>query len=203
MKQSISAQYCPASGAQVVDQTALQEETNSTENSWYHWCCAVVFPLASKGSDRLPWPCTLWRWTGCHSPPQSHRAAAPSCCVEVAWEREKNPRGKSFFWCKRHKAEISLVSSLRHDGSLGNKGLRCGVILDAFDSDFGPSVVAHHHICNHGTQHLTTAAETFLCFSVATKTESINIKPHHWGKNLVVWISPKSNPTSDHWLLLE
>lgn len=27
MKQSITSQYCPASGAQVVDQTALQEET--------------------------------------------------------------------------------------------------------------------------------------------------------------------------------
>lgn len=36
--------------------------------------------------------------------------------------------------------------SLRHDRSLCNKGLRCGVVFDALHSYFGPSVVSHHHI---------------------------------------------------------
>lgn len=61
------------------------------------------------------------------------------------------------------KARRAVCSS-RHDGGLGDEGLRRGVVLDALDGHFGSSVVAHHHICNHQPATCDRCGRRFLFF---------------------------------------
>lgn len=46
----------------------------------------------------------------------------------------------------------SRTSRLRHDRSLCDKGLRCGVVLDALHSNLCPPVIPSHDIWNHNQQ---------------------------------------------------
>lgn len=68
-------------------------------------CGLIIFV---NRSDRQPLPCTPSRWTGCRSPPRSHRAAAPSCCVEVGWEVRVKQTQQLLFFHASHWTQRSI-----------------------------------------------------------------------------------------------
>lgn len=47
----------------------------------------------------------------------------------------------------RGSLPVHPLPNSRHDRGFGQEGLGRGVVLNAFDSDFVPSVIAQHHVC--------------------------------------------------------
>lgn len=138
MQKSIPSEHRPTSGAQVVHQTALKIIQYSREafiNRAAHidYWSTPTLAMYSVTIYKLLFSSTItpssWTRFSCRSFLQQARTT--QMCHS--------------FVCN----VTSGTSCLRHDRSLGNKGLRCSVVLDALHSNLCPSVIPSHDIWNH------------------------------------------------------